>query len=81
MLFLRSSDFAHFVNKILQRLQFLFVDQSKLDDKQYKVFEACVEMTLRAKPNNALEVRMVYMRVDTKESLEDSHYHLFSVDK
>lgn len=58
-----------------KRRQLLLLHQLELINKENKVLEAGVQVVLQTQRQNHLEVRMVYVRVYTEETLEDGLDH------
>ena len=65
-------------NEILKRRELLHVDQIELPDKIHKVFEGGVEMRLFVEVPHFHKMRVVHMRVHTKQPPENV---LDNVDK
>lgn len=55
--------------------QLLLLDQLELIDEEDEVFEAGIQMILQSETENHLEVRVVDMSVDSKQSLENGLDH------
>merc|ERR1712228_507515 len=66
----------HVIDRVRQRRQFPLVDQLELLHEINKVLEARVQMGLSIKLHDLLNVVVVHMSVDSKESLQNRLYDL-----
>lgn len=77
----QSPFFSEFelLNQLWKRRQFLFLDQTKLVDKENEVLEAGVQVILQTQSQNHLKVRMVDMGVYSEQPLENCSHHLHEI--
>merc|ERR1711997_1191170 len=66
----------HVIDRVRQRRQFPLVDQLELLHEIDKVLEARVQMGLSIKLYDLLNVVVVHMTIDSKESLQNRLYDL-----
>jgi len=63
------------VNQILQRRQFLLVNQAELFNEEDEVFERRVEVRFLVQSSHVVAVLMVDVSVDAKQPLQDRLRH------
>jgi len=65
-----SATGGQFVDEFAERGQFTLIDQIELLYEEYEVFERRVEVRLFAQLHHFLEVLVIYMGVDSEQTLQ-----------